>query len=111
MIGESMNYHRLITVAGCVLALISFAPAQAEQVSQPKSAADIPGTPAGTMMTKEYVETVARMAYIWGWPLVNNFNRAEAVKNLPEPGLMGGVLPVSPPGHVSMLTDYIKEEE
>ena len=33
----------------------------------------------GTVMTREYVETVARPAYIWGWPLVNNFNRAPAL--------------------------------
>jgi hypothetical protein len=83
----------------------------AQQVPAPKSAAEIPGTPAGTVMTKEYVEAVGRIAYIWGWPLVNNLNRAEAVKDLPEPGLLGGILPVSPPGQVSMLTDYIKEEE
>ena len=58
------------------------------------SAAQIAGTPAGTVMTKEYVATVGRLAYIWGWPLVNNYNRAEAVKALPEPGLIGGVLVV-----------------
>jgi hypothetical protein len=81
------------------------------QVPQPKSAADIAGTPTGTVMTREYVETVGRLAYIWGWPLVNNFNRAAAVANLPEPGRIGGVLPASPPGYVSMLTDYISEEQ
>src|SRR6516165_12170713 len=77
----------------------------------PKSAAEIAGTPTGTVMTKEYVQTVGRMAYLWGWPLVNNLNRALAVQNLPEPGRMGGVLPVSPPGYVSMLTDYIAENQ
>lgn len=86
-------------------------PSFAQQVTPPKSAADIAGTPTGTVMTKEYIQTVGRMAYIWGWPLVNNYNRAERVKDLPEPGLLGGVLPVSPPGHVSMLTDYIDEKE
>lgn len=62
-------------------------------------------------MTPAYVETVARMAYIWGWPLVNNYNRAAAVANLPEPGRLGGIVPVSPSGYVSMLTDYIDEKE
>jgi hypothetical protein len=75
------------------------------------SAAEIPGTPAGTVMIREYVETVGRLAYIWGWPLVNNFNRAAAVAHLPGPGRIGGVLPASPPGYVSMLTDYIDEKE
>ena len=84
---------------------------KAQQISQPKSASDVPGTPEGTVMTKEYVEMVGRLAYVWGWPLVNNFNRAERVKDLPEPGRLAGVLPVSPPGHVAMLTDYIDEKE
>jgi hypothetical protein len=79
--------------------------------ARPITAADISGTPAGTIMTREYVETVARLAYIWGWPLVNNFNRAAAMAQLPEPGRIGGVLPGSPPGYVSMLTDYIDEKE
>ncbi len=93
-------------------ALIAFSvPAFAQQVEPPKSAGEISGTPPGTVMTREYVETIGRMAYIWGWPLVNNLNRALAVEKLPEPGLLGGVLPVSPPGHVSMLTDYISEEQ
>lgn len=69
------------------------------------------GTPAGTMMTKEYVQTVGRTAYLWGWPIVNHLNRAAGVANLPEPGRIGGVLPASPPGHVSMLTDYIDESQ
>lgn len=97
-----------------LLVIIAFAftsTALAEQVKPPASAADVPGTPANTVMTKEYVETVGRLAYLWGWPLVNNFNRAERVKDLPEPGRMSGVLPVSPPGQVSMLTDYIDEKE
>ena len=62
-------------------------------------------------MTPEYVETVGRMAYIWGWPLVNNFNRAAAFAQLPEPGRIGGVLPASPLGYISMLTDYISADE
>jgi hypothetical protein len=76
-----------------------------------KSAGEIAGTPPGTVMTKEYVQTVARLAYLWGWPLVNNLNRALALEKLPEPGRLGGIVPVSPPGYVSMLTDYIKAEE
>jgi hypothetical protein len=82
--------------------------AQAQQVNAPKSAAEVPGTPEGTLMTVEYVAAVGRLAYIWGWPLVNNLNRATAVANLPEPGRIGGVLPASPPGYISMLTDYIE---
>jgi hypothetical protein len=71
----------------------------------------ISGTPTGTIMPRAYVESVARMAYVWGWPLVNNLNRATAVATLPEPGRLGGVIPVSPPGYISMLTDYIDEAQ
>jgi hypothetical protein len=77
-----------------------------QQAERSKAASAVAGTPAGTVMTKDYVETVGRMAYIWGWPLVNNYNPAETVKSLPEPGRLGGVPPVSPQGYVSMLTDY-----
>ena len=71
----------------------------------------IEGTPPGTVTTKAYVEMVARLAYLWGWPLVNNLNRALAVAHLPEPGRVGGVIPASPPGYISMLTDYIDAAE
>src|SRR5262245_20755598 len=93
------------------LAFSSSASAWAQQVPPPKSAVDVPGTPVGTVMTPEYVETVGRMAYIWGWPLVNNFNRAAAFAQLPEPGRIGGVLPAAPLGYISMLTDYISADE
>ena len=46
-------------------------------------------------MTKAYVQTVGRMAYLWGWPLVNMANRAAAFSKAPEPGLLGGVVPIA----------------
>src|SRR5215831_16521012 len=79
--------------------------------TRPKLAGDIAGTPAGTVMTPAYIATIGRMAYIWGWPIVNHLNRAAAVANLPEPGRIGGVIPASPPGYISMLSDYIEEKE
>ena len=79
--------------------------------SAPSVAAKIAGTPAGTVMTPEYAEAVGRFAYVWGWPLVNHLNRARAVEKLPEPGRVGGVIPMAPPGQISMLTDYIDEKE
>ena len=45
-------------------------------------------------MTKEYVQSAGRMAYLWGWPLVNSVNRSKTFAELPEPGLLGGVVPV-----------------
>jgi len=45
--------------------------AQAQQVPIPTTAAQVPGPPGGTAMTTAYVQSVGRMAYLWGWPLVN----------------------------------------
>jgi hypothetical protein len=73
--------------------------------------AQIAGTPSGTVMTPEYVATVGRFAYIWGWPLVNNLNRSLGMANAPAPGRLGGIAPVAPPGRISMLTDYIDAGE
>jgi hypothetical protein len=39
---------------------------------------------------------MAREAYFWGWPMANIFNRRQAFKDQPEPGLMGGIVPVAP---------------
>ena len=52
--------------------------ARAQQVAAPTSPADVPGTPSGTIMTKEYVDMVGRIAYVWGWPMVNQINRRAA---------------------------------
>jgi hypothetical protein len=102
---------RVIVIAiATIIAPLSLA-ARAQQVPAPTAASEIKGTPPGTVMTQEYVSMVGRLAYVWGWPLVNNLNRAVAVANLPEPGRLGGIVPVSPPGYVSMLTDYIDAAE
>jgi hypothetical protein len=44
------------------------------QVPIPKTAAEVPGPVPGNLMTKEYVQLVGRMAYVWGYPLVKHFN-------------------------------------
>ncbi|MFZ0065932.1 MAG: DUF1254 domain-containing protein [Pseudolabrys sp.] len=104
--------RRITTAVTVLLASVSFASlGVAQQVVAPKSASEIAGTPPGTIMAKDYVAMVGRLAYVWGWPLVNNLNRALAIANLPEPGRLGGIVPVSPPGYVSMLTDYIDAGE
>jgi hypothetical protein len=43
--------------------------------------------------------------------MVNVHNRLLAYEKLPGPGLAGGVLPVAPPNHLSMLHDYIDPSE
>jgi hypothetical protein len=85
--------------------------AQAQQVPAPKSPVDVPTMPAGTIMTKDYIGMVGRIAYVWGWPMVNQVNRRASFAQVPEPGRLGGVLPVAPVGYVSMLTDYIAPDQ
>ena len=76
----------------------------------PKTAAEVPGPASGNTMTKEYVQMVGRMAYFWGWPLVANANRAAAFSKAPEPGLVGGVVPIAY-GGIAMLTDYVSANQ
>lgn len=67
---------------------------QPQQVPIPKTASDVPGPVPGNTMTKEYVQFVGRMAYVWGYPLVNAHNRRVAFAQAPEPGYFGGLCPL-----------------
>jgi hypothetical protein len=69
------------------------------------------GPVAGTRMTDEYLDQVGRLAYLWGWPLVNVHNRLSIMEQVPEPGLLGGMVPAAPPGSVAMLHDYIRPDQ
>src|SRR5262249_55534650 len=62
-------------------------------------------------MPKEYVQMIGRMAYFWGWPIVNTWNRRIGTTKAPEPGLFGGVLPVAPLQQLAMLHDYIEPSQ
>ncbi|WP_323814074.1 DUF1254 domain-containing protein [Cellvibrio sp. NN19] len=70
-------------------------------------AASIPGTPEGTTMPLDYARLQAEFIYLWGWPMANTHNRIVTIGKAPEPGLQGGILPVAPNNHLSMLTDYL----
>ncbi|WP_432121081.1 DUF1254 domain-containing protein [Streptomyces sp. S1] len=65
----------------------------------------------GERMTDDYLRTVGRLAYLWGWPLVNMHNRLSIMEKVPAPGLLGGIVPAGPPGSLGMLHDYIVPEE
>src|SRR5690349_1785153 len=86
------------------------APESQDQPPSTPAASQIPGPAPGTDMTKPYEQSVGRMAYVWGWPLVNVANRSLAFSKAPEPGLMGGVLPVAY-NQVAMLTGYIAPDQ
>src|SRR5262245_35748646 len=85
--------------------------APAEPAAPPVAAPTPAGSVAGTTFSKEYVQMVGRFAFLWGWPMVNSFNRRTAMISVPEPGLRGGVLPNAPRGQVCMLTDYISADQ
>ena len=71
---------------------------------------EVPAPVPRTRMTDEYVRSVARLAYLWGWPLVNMHNRLSIMEKLPGPGLLAGVVPAASPGSAAMLHDYITPE-
>jgi hypothetical protein len=50
----------------------------AGQNAFPKSASDVTMPVSGAVMHEQYVKTIGRMAYVWGWPMVNSFNRRAA---------------------------------
>ena len=102
--------HQII-LAAALVGTLAWTTLQAQQFPLAKTAADVPGPAAGNTMTKEYVQMVGRMAYVWGYPLVNSHNRRESFAKAPTLGLVGGVLPAAPIGQVTMLTDYISPEQ
>lgn len=71
----------------------------------------LPGPVVGSRLTDDYVRAVGRLAYLWGWPLVNMHNRLSIMEQLPGPGLIGGVVPAGPPGSAGMLHDYITPDQ
>ncbi|WP_329539391.1 DUF1254 domain-containing protein [Streptomyces sp. NBC_01358] len=79
--------------------------------SVPKVPAELAPPIAGSRMTSEYLRTMGRTAYLWGWPLVNMHNRLTIMEQVPEPGLLGGAVPAGPPGTLGMLHDYITPDE
>ena len=97
---------------GFVLLMSAMLPvATAEQNVLPKSASEVTMPVTGAVMHEQYVKTIGRMAYVWGWPMVNSFNRRTAITQAPEPGRLGGVVPVAPRGRLSMLNDYVKPDQ
>jgi hypothetical protein len=78
-----------------------------QPTSLPTKPSEVTQPVTGAIMHPEYVKTIGRMAYVWGWPLVNSFNRRAGITQAPEPGRLGGVVPVAPRGRLCMLNDYV----
>ena len=87
----------LAAVLLAALAVTTTGHAQDLSVPSPTSAEQVPGPAYGNTMTKEYVQAIGQMAYVWGWPLVNMSNRAALYSKVPEPSVLGG-LPIGSNG-------------
>ena len=107
---ETKHLKTAVCVIGVALAVL-VGNTHAQQVPLPTTAAAVPGPAAGTAMTAAYVQAVGRIAYIWGYAMVNSHNRRVAFSEAPEPVLVGGILPFAPVGYNAMLTNYIKPEQ
>jgi hypothetical protein len=93
--------------------LLPLLPAHADtgQIPAPTTAAQVPGPVAGAPLSAAYVQAIGRMAYLWGWPLVNMHNRQATFAKVPYPGLLGGMLPVVPANQLAMLSDYVSPDQ
>ncbi|KAF2338362.1 DUF1254 domain-containing protein [Flavobacterium tistrianum] len=73
--------------------------------------AAISGPVPNTIMTPEYVKTMAGNIYLWAWPMVNMHNRKLMFEKIPHPILNKGILPLGSINHSAMLTDYVEAAE
>lgn len=79
--------------------------------SEPQRAVNNITLAEGAHMHPEYVKTIARTAYVWGWTMVNSHNRRASITQAPEPGRLGGVVPVAPVNRLCMLNDYVEPNQ
>jgi hypothetical protein len=109
-----MNKKAATWVTAAVLASLA-SPILARSPSGTQTSAatvhSVPGPVPGYNISAEYARLVARQTYFWAWPMVNVYNRLLAMRQVPQPGLNGGIVPVAPPNHLSMLHDYIEPQE
>lgn len=81
--------------------------AQAQQDATPQ----VTEPATGIVMHPGYARTIAQMAYVWGWPIINMINRRAAITQAPQPSHLNGVLPAAPRGQIAMLADYIEPSQ
>ena len=81
---------------------------QAQQASTCATPSNVTQPATGILMHPDYARTIAQMAYVWCWPIVNMLNRKAKITQAPYAGLIGGILPAAPRGQVAMLHDYIE---
>src|SRR5262245_17482709 len=94
--------------AGTISSAVSSTTAQAQKTL---AVAALTQPARGIDMHPGYARTIAQMAYVWGWPIVNMLNRKQTITQAPHPGLLNGIIPVAPRGHIGMLHGYIEPSE
>ncbi|MCF6265409.1 MAG: DUF1214 domain-containing protein [Desulfuromusa sp.] len=77
----------------------------------PKVATDVPQFVAGSPLSTAYIEAVGKIAYLWGWPMVNMRSRHKLFSRAPGHVLFGGIIPFAPIGQLSMLSDYLEPQQ
>ena len=85
--------------------------ADAVLAKQASNASQTIVTRDGFLMHPGYAKSIAQLAYVWGWPMVNVINRRAEITQAPQPGHLNGVLPAAPRGQIAMLHDYIEPSE
>lgn len=100
--------HLMCTVSAVVMVVMLSGAVAAQQAPAAPSFQDLSMPSAEVTPQEDYVRAIARIAYVWGWPMVNMQNRFDRITKAPHPGLLGGVLPAAPRGQIGMLHDYLE---
>ena len=63
------------------------------------------------VLLSSYIESVGRIAYVWGWSMVNLHNRKLMFEQIPTQGFLGGVMPVAPINKLTILPNYATPDQ
>lgn len=105
------TFNRILLAPALAACLTGGAAALAQQATTPTTFDALSMPSAEVSPHEAYARALARTAYVWGWPMVNQMNRRAKITQAPHPGLLGGIIPVAPQGQIGMLHDYIVPEE
>ena len=95
----------------CVAAMSAQIGFSRDASAEDKVSTSVAGPVAGYVMSEAYARTMARALYAWAWPMTNVYNRLLVSRQLSQPGLNQGIVPLAPPNQLAMLHDYIEPQE
>ena len=73
--------------------------------------AALPSSAQTGPLTKAWVQTAGRMAYVWGWPLVYVYNQRTQLTKVPQPLMLNDAIVLAPMNQIAMLTGYVNPAE